>query len=332
MTGDEVGEVGSERTTRAIDHLERSLDRWSTEQRLIGLALWRVSTGLCLLYWYLSHYLNRWYLWGPNGVYPHADFAAATKLSLYALSHSPVYFEVLFHLGVLIAVLFTLGWNTRIVAPLNLVFHYSLFRRNPFFPNGGDNLAVIVQLLLLFANTKGCCALDARRARRAEPPSLGRRLRAVVHNGAVVAAILQLCTLYTFAGLHKASGEMWYTGTALYYILNVAEYAWPPYSTWLTQNAYLVVGLSYATVVFQLGFPLALVSPKTRYLWMLGGLAFHGGIALMMALWTFSWFVLSVYCLLLSDGEYARLGACLVGSVKRVRGVGWRRIGVANSA
>lgn len=303
----------------------RWVDRWSTEHRLVGLALWRVSTGLCLLYWYLSHYFNRWYLWGPNGVHPYADFVATTRLSLYAVSESPWYFEALFHAGLIAAALFTLGWKTRYIAPLNFAFHYSLYRRNPFFPNGGDNLAVIVQFFLMFANTAAFAAIDAAAPRSEGARSLAARLLAVVHNGALVAAILQLCTVYTFAGLHKASGEMWYTGTAIYYILNVAEYAWPPYSTWLTSNPYLVVALSYATVVFQLGFALALVSPRTRYLWVVGGIAFHGGIAVMMGLWTFSWFVLSVYWLLLSDAEYRQLSAWFIGARGRIRRTVFRR-------
>lgn len=289
--------------------VEGSVDRWSIQHRLIGLALWRVSTGLCLLYWYLSHYFNRRYLWGPNGVYPFADFVETTRFSLYALHDSLAYFETVFHLGLVVAVLFVLGWKPRLVQPVNLAFHYSLYRRNPFFPNGGDNLAVLVQTFLLAANTAAYLAVRDEAGRsESSSPSFGGRLRAILHNGALAAAILQLCTVYTFAGLHKASGEMWYTGTALYYILNVAEYAWPPFSVWLTRNMYVVVGLTYGTVVFQLGFALALLNPATRYLWILGGLIFHVGIAVMMGLWTFSWFVLSVYALLLSDDEYRRVG------------------------
>jgi len=279
---------------------------------LIGLSLWRVSTGMCLLYWYLSHYFNRRYLWGPDGVVPFSTLGEVgwtSRLSLYALNPSVQYFELLFHLGVLVAVVFIIGWRTRLTAPLNLVFHYSLYNRNHYFPNAGDNLTIIIQLMLLLANTSAYVSLDAERwrARATGNVSTMWRIRAAIHNTALLASIVQLCIVYMTAGMHKVSGDMWNSGTALYYVLRVGEYSYPPYSDAIARNTYLVVALSYATVVFQLGFTSSLFNRTTRLLWMGGGLAFHAGIAVLMGLVTFSWFVLSVYTLLVADQEYLTL-------------------------
>lgn len=292
--------------------VDRLLGFVTREHGLIGLSLWRVSTGACLIYWYLAHYANRHYLWGPDGVYPFDEFVRANPLSLYALSASPAYFDVAFHLGIIIAGLFTLGWRPRMTAFLSLVFQFSLYRRNRLFPNGGDNLTVIVQFLLLFSNTAACFAVDAPVRQRLTVfwrDSLRRRVVAAVHNAAWLAAVLQLCTVYMFAGLHKASGQMWSSGTALYYILSVSEYSYPPYTEWFIRNTYLVVFFTYATIVFQIGFSFVLFQRATRLLWILAGLAFHASIAAAMGLWTFSWFVVSVYALLITDAEYRAAAA-----------------------
>jgi len=291
--------------------LDRTLEYCTAPRGLIGSSVWRLSTGLCVLYWYMAHYANRRYLWGPDGVVPFHlldDIGWTARFSLYALTPSTVIFEILFHAGLIVAALFAMGWRTRVSAPLNLVFHYSLYNRNHYFPNAGDNLAVLVQLMLLFAHTSAHVSLDAQR-HRSRLADAGRGMdpvRSAVHNAALVASVAQLCTLYMIAGMHKVSGDMWSSGTALYYVLQVAEYAYPPYSNLIVGNDYAVVVLSYATVVFQIGFTFAVLTRASRLCWLAGGLLFHAGVAVMMGLVTFSWFVVSTYALLVADDDYLR--------------------------
>lgn len=296
------------------------IDAATRPHRVIGLSIWRVSTGLCLLYWYLAHYLNRHYLWGPHGVVPYSEFLAWRQLSLYSLSASSIWFELVFHAGIIAAVLFVVGWHTRIIAVVNFIFHYSIYTRNHYFLNAGDNLTILVQFLLLFACTSAHFAVDVGRPR---PTCRARRLpsrcAAALHNAAWLAALVQLAMVYTMAGMHKISGDMWSTGTALYYVLRVSEYSFPPYTDWLTRNAYLVVIFTYATIVFQIGFALALTHKRTRLLWAAGGVAFHVGIGVLMGLISFSWFVLSVYALLIADDEYRRWNQDILAWVSRRR-------------
>lgn len=286
---------------------DKIIDFCTTEKGLLGLSIWRVSTGLCLLYWYLSHYSNRHYIWGPNGVIPHEQFAAQKILSLYRLSASPLYFEVVFHLGIVVAVLFAIGWRTRLVAVANYLFHYSIYVRNNLVTNGGDNLTIIVQFMLLFATTAAFCSYDSDRLKSklaAGERTLWRQVMGAVHNAALLACFLQLASVYMTAGMHKISGEMWNSGTALYYTMRVAEYNFPPYSEWVYRNAYLVVAFSYLTIFFQVGFFFSQFNRATRIIFILLGLGFHAGIAVFMGLFTFSWFVVSLYPVLISDREY----------------------------
>lgn len=67
-------------------------------------------------------------------MYPWSAFVKGIEgsrhFSIYSFSADPVYFEVLFHLGIVIGVLWVLGWRTRILTPLHFVFWWSLEHRS----------------------------------------------------------------------------------------------------------------------------------------------------------------------------------------------------------
>jgi antimicrobial peptide system SdpB family protein len=227
--------------------------------------------------------------------------------SLYALSSSSTYFELIFHLGIVFTLLWTVGWKTRLTGVLALVFRYSLYTRNTFIANGGDNLSVIVMIFLAVADTGAYFSVDAWQNKNSETKpsqsSVGKQVLALLHNTALLAVVLQLCVMYTVAGLHKASGPMWQSGTALYYILRVEEFS-APFAYLIYRNEYLLLLLAYSTICFQLGFAMSLHTRYTRYLWLLGGIGFHLGIATFMGLVTFSIFMVAAYPILITDREY----------------------------
>lgn len=301
----------------------------TTERGLIGLALFRVLTGLCLTYWYCIHYHQRSYLWGPTGVVPLELWRDSGSLSLYALSPSRFWFEATYHLGILAAILWTLGWRTRLTGIAAFVFRYSLYTRNTLIAHGGDNVSVIVHLYLLAANAGAVLSLDAANrsamSRSEASDSFAEQVEGLVHNAALVAAVTQVCVMYTVAGLHKVTGPMWQSGTALYYIMRTQEFG-SPYSELVYRNQYLVVAGSYATVAFQLGFLPALLNRYARYVWLLGGVLFHAAIAVFMGLTTFSWLMVAIYPLFLTDAEWVRIRRWLTDVAVRSGELGRRML------
>jgi predicted DCC family thiol-disulfide oxidoreductase YuxK len=288
--------------------------RLTAEANLIGASVFRIAVGLNILSIYLLNYVQRQYLWGPNGVWPFEEFLRNTWFSLYRFSDSLLFFETVFHLGILATILFTLGYRVRITAILNLIFLWSLHERNPWILEGGDNIIRIVLLFLLFANLGAYFGYDSQRYwQRIQQNSrpLLQSFSAVLHNFAIIAAITQLCIMYFITGFHKAMGEMWQEGVAIYYILRTRTFNWPGVSDLIIQNEWLTVLLTYLTVIFELAFPFLLFNTITRRLAILGGLVFHTAIALFMSLPTFQIFVLSVYALLIPDREYQALGRWL---------------------
>ncbi len=285
--------------------------RYGTRERcLVGLSMFRIVAGLAILIQYLVNYAQRQYLFGPEGLYPFEVFAEGisgrSPYSIYAFSASPLYFEICFHLGVVLALLWVVGWRTRFLTPLNFVFWWSLEHRFPGIWDGGDNLFRIVALFAVLTDVGAHFSLDARRrASRPPPPQDQLRAAAMLHNAALLAIAIQLCLLYGIAGLSKVQGETWRDGTALYYALRGGQYVWPGFSEAIYQNAYLTVMLSYCTVAFQVSFPfLFFMGRRSRSLAICISLGFHVGIMSFMGLISFSLFMMAVDVALIDDEEY----------------------------
>jgi antimicrobial peptide system SdpB family protein len=286
------------------------------EHFLMGASVFRLIAGFTVLIQYLLNYAQRRYLFGPDGVYPFDTFVEhlsnnTLNFSIYAWSRSTIYFEICYHLGILVATLWALGYRTRILTPIQFVFWWSFQHRFSGLWDGGDNLMRIVLIYAMFANLSAYFSLDARsRAAKeqASPPGTGLRASAMLHNAAMLAIAFQLCLLYGIAGLSKVQGETWRNGTALYYAMRGGQYVWPGFSELIYHNSTLIVILSYATVAFQVSFPFLIFMNKyTRRLAIGMSLLFHVGIMLFMGLITFSCFMMSVDLALVEDDEYAAI-------------------------
>ncbi len=302
--------------------IARAFD-WLTEEHwLIGASLMRLGLGLWAVFFYLLHWKVRGLLWGPDGILPFGKLLEAGPiLNVFAVSRSPAYFEAVYVLALIVALLMTIGFRPRLMVPLHWLMIWSFQERNPLLGDGGDNLMRIVLLFLVMVNTGAHFSITS--GHRAPVHRGGAWLRrlwesagafirpslAVVHNFGVLLILAQLGMLYMSTGLYKAMGQLWQNGTALYYILRVDEFSWPGLAEFIYRNPYLVVLGTYSTVLFEVTFFPSLFSRWTRYAMIVVGAGFHMGIALLMGLVTFGWSMLSVYPLLATDEEYRRLAA-----------------------
>ncbi|MFJ7181074.1 HTTM domain-containing protein [Streptomyces massasporeus] len=304
---------------RVRTRFHTALDRLSLNRHaLIGSALARIILGGLGFYLYARDYTQRAYLWGPDGVWPWQNFTAPDGqqgFSLYSVSRSSTWFEIVFHLGMIFALLFMLGWKTRVMNVLHYVFLWSLHQRNPVLLDGGDNITVIVLVFFIFVDSGARFSLDSRRKKTdkpVDPNSFLFRIGSLLHNAGILAAILQICTVYLVSGMYKVQGPKWQNGTALYYILRTNEFGWPGVNRFIYESATLVVAITYATVFFQLAFTFLLLNRKWRVFAVAGGILMHFGIAVHMAgLITFSLTVVAVELVIMSDAHYLRMSRAL---------------------
>lgn len=271
-----------------------------------GLEIFRVLSGIALLYQVLVNYAQRRVIWGPEGVLAFDDWSAGVHpldLNLFAMNGSILWFELVFHTVIVVTALWTVGVAPRVTTAAVWLLTWSLHGRNTFVLTGGNNLVQILLAYAMFADLSGGKAASRRSSRWT--PYLG-----LLHNAAYLAIIVQVCLVYFTAGIWKVHGERWFFGTALYYALRAPEFLLPGISERIYENATLVVLFTYATWVFQLAFPFAIgMRREIRVLTLAIALAFHVSIAVVMGLPVFALLMIAADLALLSDGDYVWLVA-----------------------
>lgn len=287
----------------------------SVEHRQIGLSLLRICLGALTLDFYVRHIAQRGFLWGANGVVPFSTFLEIMhrqrNFSLYMLSPAPAYELTVFALGIVVAIAFTLGYKTRISAVLFYAFTWSIYSRNPFILDGGDNLLFLLAFYMMFADCGAYFSIDAARRSPDERPG---PLPALVHNFAVLAIITQLCLLYFTSGFYKIQGHMWQDGTAIYYILRASEFNLSPKAHFFYDNDAVVTLLTWSTMVFQIAWPFLIWNRKARPVIAAGAFLLHTMIGYFMGLMWFSAVMISAELMIFDDEDYRRFGGWLSAS------------------
>ncbi|WP_371480345.1 HTTM domain-containing protein [Kitasatospora sp. NBC_00315] len=129
----------------------------------------RIGFGLAWLAFLLREWPERRVLYGDLSPWSPelagrllADNGAFTVLPWFG---GRFWFELVYHLAVLAAVLVVLGWRTRASGVLLAVTVLSLQNRNVFVGDGGDNVLHVMAVYLLLTRCATVWSLDARRRR-----------------------------------------------------------------------------------------------------------------------------------------------------------------------
>ncbi|GAA2134289.1 HTTM domain-containing protein [Kitasatospora kazusensis] len=136
-------------------------------------AVVRIGFGLAWAAYLLREWPNRRVLYGDRS--PWSDALAARLLAenhaftVLTWYHGRLWFELVYQLAIVAAVLLVLGWRTRASGALFLVTVLSLQNRNVLVGDGGDNVVHLMAVYLVVTRSAQVWSLDARRARRARP-------------------------------------------------------------------------------------------------------------------------------------------------------------------
>jgi hypothetical protein len=207
----------------------------------------------------------------------------------------------LFH-GLLVVGLFFLacGIGGRFLALLVWVLHIGFLQRNFSIAFGADLVGGI--FLLYLAMTQSCARLSLWRLKKPKNPVAPDVLTNVFYRMIQV----QLCMIYAYTGFEKLKGMSWWDGTALWTVMANPQMVIADFS-WLRFVPLVVVGVTFATVIFEIYFPVLVWVPKTRKIVLVSGILFHTGIGLMMALHSFALIMMAPYVLFLNPESLSRL-------------------------
>jgi Vitamin K-dependent gamma-carboxylase len=308
---------------KIANSLSAASRRLSTGRRQFGVAVMRIVLGSVMTVLYGLHFSQRHFLWGTDAVLTHADnsaiLAARRTWSLYAVFPSAFGAECLYWLGLIVALMFAAGLFTRVTSILFFVFTWSLYLRNPYVLNGGDNLLVILGIYLIFADL-GALSLDHGLVDKRHEGSFSW-LSGMLHNFAVAACLLQLGIVYFEAGFYKIQGHVWSDGTAIYYILRSNGFALPGWGDYIWRSAGLVTICTYGTILFEITHAFLMWHRRLKYVIFGGAVLLHAGIGILMGLVWFSVTMIGAHAILFDDDEYIRLHNWLRAA--------WRQIAAA---
>lgn len=200
------------------------------------------------------------------------------------------------------AVLFTVGWHTRVASVLLYLGLLSIHHRNIPTNCGPDNLLLIMVFYLMLGPSGAACSLDARRrARRRGTPA-----EPVILPWAQRLIQLQLCMIYFDTAVLKCNGSTWLGGTALHYVLTNPEVGRFDLSALCRYPLVLnLLGHAALAVEFALAF-LLWFRPTRRYVALLG-CALHFGVLFVVNVPLFGELMVASYLTFLDPDELAGL-------------------------
>ncbi len=153
----------------------------------------------------------------------------------------------------------------------------------------------------------------------------------LVHNGALLVIIAEVCLVYSTAGWYKIQGSRWQDGTAVYYPLNLDYFApWPGLNDVLGSSGLLVMLMTYGTVIIQVAFPFTLFNRKVKNVLLAVMITEHLSIAVLLGLPFFSLAMVAADSVFLPTGLLTWFGSRV--SVLHRRLTGRRRPGGSGEA
>jgi hypothetical protein len=260
--------------------------------------LFRLGFGLLACWQCVGVWLNLHRYWGDQGLVPFRIVQSESYVWMSPFSWAPQSELVLYGHGVaftVASVAMLLGVFPRAASLLLAFVHLSLQFRNPFILNSGDRLFMILAALASLMPLGHRYSLEAWwRERR----GLGPREPSVLWGNRLLQ--LQIAYVYAAAFVSKIPNERWYKGMALRDVLASPVFAeFPTY----VDSRPVLWALTYGTLLFELGFPLAIWWRRYRPWLIAAGVTFHVGIDLAMVIPIFSATMILSYLAFLDDDE-----------------------------
>ena len=312
-------------------------ERWfSIDLRTLGL--FRIAFGICLIANLIDHAVggNLTTFFTNDGVLTN-HFALYAPIQqrvwslLFAFS-TPGEVTVAFAAILVVYVLYTIGWRTKLMQILALVCFISILNRNLLLQDGGSFTCTVLAVWTVFLPLGARFSVDAwRTGRAAALDHPGARVAGAAPNAAprhvsfvCFALLVQLAVIYGMNGANK-SGPTWHGGTAVHYILWLnSRNTWLAGVLRLHEPGWFSPVFTWATLAFELSAPVLALCPvlqvPLRRLLIVSMWCFHLGIASLMSLGPFAYAMMTFSILLLGPKDWAilePLGRRLVQAVSR---------------
>lgn len=287
-----------------------------------GFGLMRILWGATTLAYLLMLWIDVVDFFSDAGTLPRTlEYVVVRWQFRFSLLDSVGHPAAVFALYLLLLALVALamvGWKTRYTVIASTLLLYSFHERNPLPLAGGDTVLRLIGFILMIS--PGIAAISLDRAKEQwhhwkktrqllsplQMPSWPYRL-----------LLWQFIIIYGTSLWYKSLGTMWYAGTAVVTVLHHPHFTRLPHEVMDFAAPFSMV-IGYATVAWHAAWLLLLIPRGTmkragfswdtvkRYV-LLGGVAFHGAIFLLLRAGSFSWTMFTGYAGLLDEHDLAAL-------------------------
>lgn len=211
------------------------------------------------------------------------------------------------YLLVLCLGLIFIGVGNRLLVLIAWILQIAFIQRNYSIVFGADHIGTILLFLLSLTNCFESWTVKSFLVKK-WPGFFKFRIQShtdILGSVGVRLLQIQMCTIYCYTGLEKLKGSSWWEGTALWNVLanpqqTVADF------TFIKHFPFFIAFMTFFTVIYEIFWPVAVNSRKTKNIWLGLGVLFHLGIGITMGLMVFSLVMTSTYLLFLSDLEYQK--------------------------
>jgi hypothetical protein len=234
------------------------------------------------------------------------DLAGSLRFSPLQWVQDPASVHAFFVVTVAVAVLFTVGWRTRLMGFLLYPAVLSIHHRNIATNCGPDNLLVALLFYLMLSPCGAAYSLDALRASRKR----GTLAEPLIVPWAQRLIQLQLVLVYLNTAVLKCNGSTWLGGTVMHYVLNNPEVRRFDVS-FLCQYPALLNAMSHAVLALEFALPFLIWFKPTRGWVIAGGLALHVGVLFLINVPLFGELMTACYLTFLTPDEFDALARTL---------------------
>ncbi|XLS28492.1 HTTM domain-containing protein [Flavobacteriaceae bacterium M23B6Z8] len=269
--------------------------------RTIGLTITRVLISLILIKDFLLYLIYAPELLGKNGIVPiltYAQILDGLGLEyLFVNFNNPTAMYLFLIIGLLASCFFLVGYKVKLSGLVIFFCLITVKLRAIFIQDGADNIVGTMLPFLLLAATYNLWNGKLNN-------NFKSRSLQIIPVLAALGILIEFCLVYFVAGLSKIVQPIWQNGEAMYYVLRIEDFRASDLNIWLTQSAFFVKFSTWFTLFWELTFPFVIWFKKLRNVYLLGGLALHFGIWMLMRIDNFSFVMLSIYPVFFYDHEY----------------------------
>ena len=189
------------------------------------------------------------------------------------------------------AVALMLGLFTRCQLASIFVLYTSFVHRNIFIFDGEDVLFRLLAFYLLFSPAGKYCSIQNWWAsRKNRVANQAPRLYPIWPLRLIQ---IQTASVVFFSAFEKLKGTEWFGGTAIYYVSRLDDMFYRfPVPDFIFESLILMALMAWATLLLELGVPIAVWFGKTRRVALALAFAFHLSLDYMMNLNLFQWMMM----------------------------------------